>query len=218
MFGRKRKQQEENTGLAGLGTGGEDPFSSLSMGGHEPFSSPDPAVQVTAQPSQSIVPTPPRPPTTPPTQTGSPTETTAPVPTNAPTQLTQPTPQPPGAGTPVNADPFGMVQAIQAGGLTGNPAAVLGQILSGHGPVGELVAQIKADPQAFRARIMAQAQAAGVSTVVVSPQWSVPSAGGPPQAAHVDVIDELTKAADLHHQGALSDAEFEALKKKLLAE
>ncbi|MGZ4262121.1 MAG: SHOCT domain-containing protein [Solirubrobacteraceae bacterium] len=211
MFGRKRKQQEENTGLAGLGTGGEDPFSSLSMGGHEPFSSPDPAVHVTAQPSPSIVPTLPA-------QTSSPAPTTAPVPTNAPTQLTQPTPQPPGAGTPVNADPFGMVQAIQAGGLTGNPAAVLGQILSGHGPVGELVAQIKADPQAFRARVIAQAQAAGVSTVMVSPQWSVPSGGGPPQPAHVDVIDELTKAADLHHQGALSDAEFEALKKKLLAE
>ena len=110
------------------------------------------------------------------------------------------------------------MQAVQAGGMTGNPAAVLGQILSGHGPVGELVAQIKADPQAFRERIMAQAQAAGVSTVVVSPQWSVPVAGAPPQPAHVDVIDELTKAADLHHRGALSDAEFEALKKKLLAE
>ena len=216
MFGRKRKQQEENTGLAGLGTGGEDPFSSLSMGGHEPFSSPDPAVHVTAQPSQSTTSTPPTQSTTP-TQMTPAAQTTAPIPT---TQLSQPTPQPPGpgAGTPVNTDPFGMVRAIQAGGLTGNPAAVLGQILSGHGPVGELVAQIKADPQAFRERIMAQAQAAGVSTVVMSPQWSVSSAGAPPQPAHVDVIDELTKAADLHHQGALSDAEFEALKKKLLAE
>ena len=95
---------------------------------------------------------------------------------------------------------------------------MLGQILSGHGPVGELVAQIRADPQAFRARMLAQAQAAGVSTVVMSPQWSTPPTGGPPQAAHVDVIDELTKAADLHHQGALTDAEFAALKKKLLGE
>ena len=216
MFGRKRKQQEENTGLAGLGTGGEDPFSSLGMGGHEPFSTPDPAVHVTAQPSQPTMQTPPTQ-TTPAPETAPATPTTAPFP---PTQFTQPTPQSPspGASTPVNADPFGMVQAIQAGGLTGNPAAVLGQILSGHGPVGELVAQIKADPQAFRERIMAQAQAAGVSTFVMSPQWSVSAAGAPPQPAHVDVIDELTKAADLHHQGALSDAEFEALKKKLLAE
>ena len=204
MFGRKRKQEEDNVGLAGLGTGGQDPFSSLSMGGHEPFSSPDPAVQVTAQPSQTPLPI-------------EPTPTTAPVP---PTQVTGSIPQTPspGAGTPATDDPIGMVRAIQAGGLTGNPTGMLGQILSGQGPVGELVAQIKADPQAFRARIMAQAQAAGVSTVVVSPQWSTPPTGGPAQPAHVDVIDELTKAADLHHQGALTDAEFQALKKKLLGE
>lgn len=204
MFGRKRKQEEDNVGLAGLGTGGQDPFSSLSMGGHEPFSSPDPAVHVTVQPTETTAPIPP-------------THTTAPIP---PTQVTQPTSQTPtpGTGTPAIDDPLGMVHAIQARGLTGNPAAVLGQILSGHGPVGELVAQIKADPQAFRARIMAQAQAAGVSTVVMSPQWSAPPTGGPRQPAHVDVIDELTKAADLHQHGALTDAEFAALKKKLLGE
>jgi hypothetical protein len=198
MFGRKRKQEQDNVGLAGLGTGGQDPFSSLSMGGHEPFSSPDPAVHVTAQPIQ----------------------TTPPPASVQPTQVAQPAPQTPspGAVTTAGTDPFGIMQAVQAGGLTGNRAAVLGQILSGHGPVGELVAQIKADPQAFRERVMAQAQAAGVSTVVVSPRWSTAPTGGPPQPAHVDVIDELTKAADLHHRGALSDAEFEALKKKLLAE
>jgi hypothetical protein len=99
-----------------------------------------------------------------------------------------------------------------------NAAAVLGQILGGHGPVGELVAQIKADPEAFRQRIMAQAQAAGISTVVMSPEWISPVGGGATQPAHVDVVDELTKAADLHHRGALTDAEFEALKKKLLGE
>ena len=32
------------------------------------------------------------------------------------------------------------------------------------------------------------------------------------------MIDELTKAASLHDRGALTDAEFDALKKKLLGE
>lgn len=90
---------------------------------------------------------------------------------------------------------------------------MLGQILGGNGPIGEMIAQIKADPEGFRERIMQQAQAAGVSTYVLTPQGMTPSAG-----QHVDVIDELTKAAALHDTGALTDAEFEALKKKLLAE
>jgi hypothetical protein len=81
-----------------------------------------------------------------------------------------------------------------------------------------MVAQIKADPEAFRQRIMAQAQAAGVSNLMMSTQWISPGGGGAAQPAPVDVIDELTKAADLHHKGALTDAEFEALKKKLLGE
>jgi Short C-terminal domain len=95
------------------------------------------------------------------------------------------------------------------------PAAMpdmLNQIIGGNGPIGELIAQIKADPEGFRERITQQAQAAGVSTFVLSPQ----TVAAQPQ--HVDVIDELTKAAELHAKGALTDAEFEALKKKLLAE
>jgi hypothetical protein len=129
------------------------------------------------------------------------------------------TPQPPPApGAP--AAPQTNVQLVP--GLTRigpNPQAVLSQILSGHGAVGELVAQIKADPQGFRNRMIAQAQAAGVSTFVMTPQGMTPLASpgaGAPQ--HVDVVEELTKAADLHDKGALSDAEFEALKKKLLGE
>ena len=42
------------------------------------------------------------------------------------------------------------------------------------------------------------------------------AAGPPPK--HVDVVEELTKAAALHDKGALTDAEFEALKKRLLGE
>ena len=55
--------------------------------------------------------------------------------------------------------------------------AMLGQILSGRGPVGG-------------------------------------SAAAPP--GHIDVVEELTKASELHGRGALTDAEFAALKKKLL--
>jgi hypothetical protein len=95
--------------------------------------------------------------------------------------------------------------------------AVLAQILGGNGPVAELLSQIKADPQAFRERIMQQAQAAGVSTFVMKPQGMAPISGAAPQQ-HVDVVEELTKAAALHDKGVLTDAEFEALKKKLLAE
>jgi Short C-terminal domain len=105
--------------------------------------------------------------------------------------------------------------------LTGYPTAmpaVLGQILGGNGPIGELIAQIKADPQGFRERMLQQAQAAGISTYVLTPQGMAATQGGAAPAHHVDVVEELTKAADLHDKGALTDAEFEALKKKLLAE
>jgi hypothetical protein len=166
MFGRKRKKDEDDVGLAGLGTGAVS--SSIGgTGGVSPSPSATPTVSVAANPS------PPSPATGPQVPTGA-------VPPNA--------------------------------------AAVLGQILSGHGPVGELVRQIKADPEGFRERMLAQAQAAGVSTTIMSPNWIAPAAGGAPQPAHVDVVDELTKAADLHDKGALTDAEFEALKKKLLGE
>jgi hypothetical protein len=141
VFGRKRKQEEENLGLSA-------PIVS-------------PSISATPNPT--------------------------------------PTPPPP-------ADPAAMPTTVPA---------MLGQILGGNGPIGEMIAQIKADPEGFRERIMQQAQAAGVSTYVLNPQW-----GATPmqQPQHVDVVEELTKAADLHDKGALTDAEFEALKKKLLAE
>jgi hypothetical protein len=115
-----------------------------------------------------------------------------------------PTPAPPSPQIPVNA----------------SGAAALAQIFSGQGPVGALIAQIKADPEGFRNRMIAQAQAAGVSTFVMTPQGMAPI-GHPPSAPvpkHVDVLDELAKAAALHDKGALTDAEFAGLKHKLLGD
>jgi hypothetical protein len=120
--------------------------------------------------------------------------------------------------TPSAATPPAFTPGTIPVGMSG--AAALAQILSGHGPVGEMIKQIKSDPEGFRQRMLAQAQAAGVSTFVVTPQGMTPI-GHPAAAAapkHVDVIDELTKAAALHDKGALTDAEFDALKKKLLGE
>jgi hypothetical protein len=97
-------------------------------------------------------------------------------------------------------------------------AAALAEIFSGRGPVGELIQQIKSDPEGFRNRMIAQAQAAGVSTFVMTPQGMTPIGHPPgvPAPKHLDVLDELTKAADLHDKGVLTDAEFATLKHKLL--
>ena len=119
----------------------------------------------------------------------------------------------------VTATPSVSVSAANPTGFPITTTAMLRQILSGRGQVGDLISEIKADPQGFRDRIMAQAQAAGVSTFVMTPQGFRPvgsSAAAP--AGHVDVVEELTKASELHDRGALTDAEFAALKKKLLGE
>ena len=165
-------------------------LAGLGAGGMSQSFTPAPTVSVTAQPASE--PDAPHPPATSPPPTMSPPST----------------PSPPSTGFP-----------LTPGMMPTNPTAMLGQILSGHGPVGELVAQIRSDPEGFRQRMIAQAQAAGISTYVTSPQMGVsPTVGSAPQPKPVDVIDELTKAADLHHRGVLTDAEFEAYKKRLLGE
>jgi len=155
MFGRKRKKDEESTGLAGLSNASVAPSVTVAP------ASPSQAPQATVSP-----------------QSPAPGLTSLAVNTSS--------------------------------------QAMLSQILSGHGPLGDLISQIKADPVGFRNQIMAQAQAAGVSTFVMTPQGVTPLTGA--GAQHVDVVDELTKAAELHDKGALTDAEFEGLKKKLLGE
>ncbi len=172
MFGRRRRRDDENVGLAGLGTGDAS----------QAFASP-PTVSVTAGPA--------------------PASDSASAAAPPPAEMSA-TSDP---GTPTIPFP-----GLAPGTMPTNPAAMLGQILSGQGPVGELVAEIRADPEAFRQRMIAQAQASGMPN---TPQWSV-SGGAALQKSQADVIAELTKAADLHHQGALTDDEFAALKKKLL--
>jgi hypothetical protein len=103
-------------------------------------------------------------------------------------------------------------------GFPTGATAMLGQILGRRGPIGDLISEIKADPDAFRARIMAQAQSAGVSTFVMTPQGFQPAGGATAPAGHVDIVEELTKASDLHDKGVLTDDEFETLKHKLLGE
>jgi Short C-terminal domain len=130
----------------------------------------------------------------------------------------------PGPGVPTPGTPAAQQTTITFGSMTpgavpANMQAMLGQILGANSPITELISEIKADPQGFRNRIMQQAQAAGVSTYVMTPQGMAPTGGtGQPAQQHVDVIDELTKAAELHDKGALTDEEFEGLKKKLLGQ
>jgi len=95
---------------------------------------------------------------------------------------------------------------------------MLRQMLGGGGPVSDLISEIKANPEAFRARITAQAQSAGVSTFVMTPQGFQPVGGVSAPPGHVDIVEELTKASDLHDKGVLTDDEFGSLKKKLLGE
>jgi hypothetical protein len=130
-------------------------------------------------------------------------------------------PEPASTGSPTGADaaanPLAQLTTLGLGGASSGK--VLAEILSGHGPVGELVKQIRADPMAFRQRMIEQAQAQGASAFVLTPQGLTPIGHPPgePVPTHVDVIDELTKAADLHQKGALTDEEFDQLKHKLLA-
>jgi hypothetical protein len=113
---------------------------------------------------------------------------------------------------------------MAAGQLHADMSTMLNQLMGANGQIGDLLAEIKKDPQAFRERMIAQAQAAGVSTFVMTPQGithiggTAGAAGAAPAPQHVDVIDELTKAAALHDKGALTDAEFEDVKKKLLGQ
>lgn len=74
------------------------------------------------------------------------------------------------------------------------------------------------DIGSFVERIKAQAVAGGFQVqgtpLVISTQTTEPAAA--PAQAPVDAADELTKLADLHTQGVLTDDEFAAAKKKII--
>jgi hypothetical protein len=135
-----------------------------------------------------------------------------------------PAPPTPPAPAPAPAQAPFATTGMAAGQLHADMSTMLNQLMGANGQIGDLLAEIKKDPQAFRERMIAQAQAAGVSTFVMTPQGitqiggTAGAAGAAPTPQHVDVIDELTKAAALHDKGALTDTEFEAVKKKLLGQ
>jgi hypothetical protein len=147
--------------------------------------------------------------------TPPPTEPSAPAPVQP---LGRATPTSTAPGMTFNATTSQTPMAFAAGMQGFGAGAVLRQMLGAGGPIADLVKEIQANPQAFREKMIAQMQAAGVSTYMMTPQGyqQLGAAAGAPSAEHVDVIEELTKAADLHDKGALTDAEFEALKHKLL--
>jgi hypothetical protein len=65
----------------------------------------------------------------------------------------------------------------------------------------DLMRQAMVDPAAFVEKMRAS-----------MPQ----AAAAPPAAASPDVVDQIAKLADLHSRGALTDDEFQAMKKRIL--
>src|SRR4051794_26256074 len=58
---------------------------------------------------------------------------------------------------------------VFGGGMQFGTRDMLKQVLGASGPIHDLVQEIQADPMAFRNKMMAQMQAAGVSTFVMTP-------------------------------------------------
>src|ERR1700678_765998 len=61
-------------------------------------------------------------------------------------------PPPPTPDAPAQDNPVAQLQNLTGGMSTMGSGAMLAQILSGRGPVGELVKEIRSDPQGFRQR------------------------------------------------------------------
>jgi hypothetical protein len=201
MFGRKKRRQEEDPlGLSTIGSTG-----SVAPAG--PPTPAEPAVPAAPEaPGASAAPAAPQ-------ALGAPGAPAAPA-AQQPNMQTFPIPGGGSVQIASSSTPWMFTAGMQSFGA----GDVLKQVFGGSGPIHDLLKEIQSDPQAFREKMAAQMQAAGVSTFMVTPQGyqQLGSAQGAPSAQHVDVIEELTKAADLHDKGALTDAEFEALKHKLL--
>ena len=81
------------------------------------------------------------------------------------------------------------------------------------GSIADVLQQAAEDPDGLRAR--PQAQSSGASVVGMTPGGAAPL-GGTPVRQQPDTEDQLIKLADLRGRGVLTDAEFEAQKRKLL--
>jgi hypothetical protein len=129
-------------------------------------------------------------------------------------------------GTPVPGEPESLRSMLSAS------AEIAGLFHSG--PLAEIIHEAQTDPVGFRARMIAQAQAAGGGAgFIMTPQGMTPIGAptpptplapttpttppAPPAAEHPpDILDQLTQLADLKDKGVLTDAEFQQAKHKLL--
>ena len=81
----------------------------------------------------------------------------------------------------------------------------------------DILQQAATDPEGLRERLRAQAPGSGASAFAVTPDGLTPL-GTPTRQPSTDVADTLSKLADLHDRGALTDEEFAAEKAKILGE
>lgn len=84
----------------------------------------------------------------------------------------------------------------------------------GSGPLADVLREAVTDPEGLRERL--RAQDPGASAFVVTEAGLAPL-GAAPASQQADVADQLTKLAALRDSGALTAAEFEAQKQKLLS-
>jgi hypothetical protein len=96
-----------------------------------------------------------------------------------------------------------IASAGQMGALAGNPALAT--------PIKEMMEAAMKDPEGFRQHAMEEAQKAfGAAGFTVM--------GAPQQSGEAAMVDTLSKLADLHDRGVLTDEEFAQQKAKLLGE
>jgi len=111
--------------------------------------------------------------------------------------------------TRVAIDHSSQGQVIQAlSHMSPEMQAALGSV--GGGSAQDLVEEAMADPKAFREKM--RAGRSGPVVIVAGQQMS----GTPAAAPSMSPTDEIAKLADLRDRGALTDAEFQAQKKRVL--
>ena len=117
------------------------------------------------------------------------------------------------ASDAVLADKIAQAEGRMSGSAGTSPND-LAAALSGSS-IGDILQQATEDPEGFRTRMLAQAEGSGASAFVVTEGGGTPLNGAPARQT-TGVADQLGKLADLRDRGALTPAEFEAQKQKLL--